>query len=123
MSTIVKTAGPEEFFERRRQIARLADQGSPIPEERVIAFEDPASITSLLSQAKLALFREVKSRPGSITDPAQRLHRDRSAVKRDVDDLASAGLLTVHSRVLPGHGRMKEIRAAAERIVLSAIIA
>ena len=44
---------------------------------------------------------------------AGRLHRDRSAVKRDVDQLAQVGLVTIETKPLPGHGHMKEIRAAA----------
>jgi predicted transcriptional regulator len=60
--------------------------------------------------------------PGSITEIAQRLHRDRSAVKRDVDELARAGLVTVTEKPLPGHGRMKEVRATARRFRLMAEI-
>jgi predicted transcriptional regulator len=41
------------------------------------------------------------------------LQRDRSAVKRDVDQLAQVGLVTIETKPLPGHGLMKEIRAAA----------
>lgn len=67
-----------------------------------------------------ALFCSVKSEPGSITDLARRLHRDRSAVKRGVDILSVAGLVTVEPRPLPGHGRMKDVRAAAERFSLIA---
>jgi predicted transcriptional regulator len=61
--------------------------------------------------------------PGSITDIAERLRRDRSAVKRDVDEMERAGLVTVAEKVLPGHGRMKEVRATARRLRLQAEIA
>ena len=69
------------------------------------------------------LFRAVKEMPGSITEISERLHRDRSAVKRDVDELERAGLVTVAEKVLPGHGRMKEVRATAHRFSLQAEIA
>ncbi len=123
MKAIIKTAGAEEFFERGREIARLADQGEPIPAEKVIAFEDPEAVTRLMTTAKLALFRAVKACPGSITEISARLHRDRSAVKRDVDELERAGLVVVDTKPLPGHGRKKEVRVAAEQVLLSAVVA
>jgi predicted transcriptional regulator len=122
MKTVIRTGSVEGFFKRGRDIARLADQGKPIPAERVIAYEDPEELARILTTAKIALFRAIKERPGSITDIAARLNRDRSAVKRDIDDLEQAGLVSVEERLHPGHGRLKEVRAAAERIVLEAVI-
>lgn len=119
MKTIIKTENPAEFFRRGREIARLADRGKPIPRERVIAFEDPEDMARLITTAKLALFREVRNCPGSITELSERLHRDRSAVKRDIDELERAGLIEVESKPLPGHGRKKEVRAVAEQVLLA----
>ncbi|HRP95119.1 MAG TPA: MarR family transcriptional regulator [Rhodocyclaceae bacterium] len=120
---IVKTGTEEDFFKRGRQLARAADRGERLPDERIISFEDPADVMKLITAARLALFRSVKEMPGSITEISERLHRDRSAVKRDVDELERAGLVTVAEKVLPGHGRMKEVRATAHRISLQAEIA
>ena len=53
-------------------------------------------------------FSSGQEAPGSITDIAARLQRDRSAVKRDLDELEQVGLVTIAEKVLPGHGRMKE---------------
>ena len=122
MKTVIRTGSVEGFFKRGRDIARLADQGKPIPAERVIAYEDPEELARILTTAKIALFRAIKERPGSITDIAARLNRDRSAVKRDIDDLEQAGLVSVEERLHPGHGRLKEVRASADRIVLEAVI-
>ncbi len=119
MKTIIKTESPAEFFKRGREIARLADQSKPIPHERIIAFEDPEDMAKLITTAKLALFREVRSSPGSITKLSARLHRDRSAVKRDIDELERAGLIKVENKPLPGHGRKKAVRAVAELVLLS----
>ena len=119
----IKTGTEDEFFKRGRQLARAADRGERLPRERVISFEDPADLMKLMTETRLALFRAVKETPGSISDIAQRLHRDRSAVKRDVDELQRAGLITVTEKVLPGHGRMKEVRAVADRFHLQADIA
>lgn len=124
MSTLtVKTGTEEDFFKRGRQLARTADRGEQLPNERIVSFEDPADLMKLITAARLALFRAVKEMPGSITQISERLHRDRSAVKRDVDELERAGLVTVTDKVLPGHGRMKEVRATANRFSLQAEVA
>ena len=120
---IIKTGTEKDFFRRGRQLAMAADRGEPIPEERILSFEDPADVMKLLTTARVALFRAVKEMPGSITQISERLHRDRSAVKRDVDELARAGLVTIASKILPGHGRMKEVSAAADSFRLQAEVA
>jgi predicted transcriptional regulator len=119
MKTIIKVATTDEFFKRGKVIAKFADQGKRIPRERVIAFEDPEELARLITTAKLVLFREVRECPGSITDLSQRLHRDRSAVKRDVDELKRFGLVEVEDMPFPGHGRRKEVRAVSEQVLLA----
>lgn len=118
----IKTATEKDFFARGRALAKAADAGNTLPNEHTISFEDAADLIRLMSATKLALFREIKQLPGSITDIAGRLHRDRSAVKRDIDELANAGLVIVSEKPLPGHGRMKEIRASAQQIHLQAVV-
>ena len=118
----LKAGNEQEFFRRGKVLARLADAGQPIPEERTVSFEDPADLLRLLTASRLDVFRSVKSEPGSITHIAGRLHRDRSAVKRDVDQLAQVGLVTIEVKTLPGHGHMKEIRAAAGIFRLEAMV-
>ena len=120
---IVKTGTTEDFFKRGSKVAKLADQGARLAEERIISFEDPGDVLRLLTTARLALFRTIKERPGSITDVAERLHRERSAVKRDVDELEKVGLVRVNPKVLPGHGLMKEVSVAARQFRLEAQLA
>jgi predicted transcriptional regulator len=120
---IIKTGTEADFFKRGRQLARAADRGEKLPDERIVCFEDPAELMKLITAARLALFRAVKEMPGSITQISERLHRDRSAVKRDIDELERAGLVTIAEKVLPGHGRMKEVRATANRFSLHAEVA
>ena len=123
MKNITLKAGNEQdFFRRGKVLARLADAGQPMPEERTVSFEDPADLLRLLTASRLDVFRSVKGEPGSITVIAGRLHRDRSAVKRDVDQLAQVGLVTIETKTLPGHGLMKEIRAAAGIFRLEAMV-
>ncbi len=119
----IKTATEDDFFRRGRQLARAVDRGEALPDERIISFEDPADVMKLITAARLALLRAVKEMPGSITEISARLHRDRSAVKRDIDELERAGLVTIAEKVMPGHGRMKEVRATAMRFSLQAEVA
>ncbi len=123
MKTIIKTETVDDFFKRARTIARLADQGKAIPAQRIIAYEDPQDLARMLTVTKISLFRAIKESPGSITDIAIRLKRDRSAVKRDIDALEQVGLLSVEEKTHPGHGRRKEVRVAAQRVVLEAVFA
>ena len=118
----LKASNEQEFFRRGKVLASLADAGQPMPEERTVSFDDPADLLRLLTASRLDVFRSVKGEPGSITVIAGRLHRDRSAVKRDVDQLARVGLVTIETKTLPGHGQMKEIRASAGIFRLEATV-
>jgi predicted transcriptional regulator len=121
MKSLTLMAGDEvDFFKRGKRLAKLADAGKNIPEELVISFEEPAMLLKLLTTARFDLFREIKKHPDSITGIADRLQRDRSAVKRDIDQLVRVGLLTVEDQPLPGHGRMKQVRVAADQFKLEA---
>ncbi len=115
MKTTLKVASVEDFFSRGVELARRADRGESVPCERIIAFEAPEDLARLVTTAKLVLLREVKACPGSITDLSQRLHRDRSAVKRDVDALQRVGLLEINT--VTGHS--KQVRAVADQVLLA----
>jgi predicted transcriptional regulator len=127
----VQTGTAKDFFERGRAIAAAADRLrmtsanrqptlATLQASEIISFEDPADLVKLLSAARLALLRMVKTSPGSITELAQRLQRDRSAVKRDIDELANAGLILVQEKPSPGHGRIKHVQLRAQRFSLQA---
>ena len=122
-SVVLKTATEQEFFKRSQVLAQLADAGQSLPEEHTVSFGEPTDLLKLLTAARLQVFRAVKDQPASITGLAQRLHRDRSAVKRDVDQLLRAGMVKVETKVLSGHGRMKEVRASAASFRLEAVLA
>ena len=98
----------------------LVDQGQRIPHESVLSFEGPSDMLRLPAQGRLAVLSAVHEQPDSITGVALRLGRDRSSVQRDVDALERAGILLVDSMILPGHGRMKQVRPAAARLRLQA---
>jgi predicted transcriptional regulator len=116
----ITTGTEEEFFRRGRTLARKLDRGESIAAGNIITFEDPEDILELVTAARVDLFRAVKEEPGSIAEIARRLHRDRSAVKRDVDILAAAGLVQVETKPFHGHGQMKFVKALADRFQLTA---
>lgn len=117
---IIKTATEEDFFARGRELAKLADQLEAIPEECILSFEDPSDMLKLLSTSRMELLKSIKEQPGTIAALSERLHRGRNTVKRDVAALEKAGIVTIESKVLPGQGRMKEIRAAARKFKFEA---
>lgn len=123
MKVQIGTGTEAVFFARGKKLARHIDRGGKLTEETVIlTFEDPADAAQLLTQARIGVFRAVKSEPASITGIAERLHRDRSTVKRDVDALVHAGLVSVEEQKNPGHGTHKIVRAIASRVDLHVTI-
>ncbi len=116
----ITTGTPEDFFARGKELARKLDRGERVEPENLIMFEDPGDLLGLVTTARIDLFKAVKEEPGSIADIARRLHRDRSAVKRDVDILTAAGLLEVEVKPFQGHGRMKWVKASAKKFNLMA---
>jgi predicted transcriptional regulator len=116
-------ADEQAFFERGRRLAKLADKGKPIPSEAVISFGDLADLARVLTPAKLTLIGALRDKPDSITGVAVRLHRDRSAVMRDIEQLHVAGLLAIEKRPLPGHGTMKFVSLVAKKLRLEAQLA
>ncbi|WP_213766938.1 MarR family transcriptional regulator [Caballeronia sp. dw_19] len=120
--TYIGTGTEAEFFARGKRLAQKIDRGEPIAETHILTFEDPADVAQLLTQARIGLFRAIKTEAASITNIAARLHRDRSAVKRDVDALLAAGLVSVEKEVNAGHGTHKVVRAVASRVDLHVTI-
>lgn len=116
----IRVESVEAFFERGRKRASLADRGLPIPESNIIAFEDMESLLHVLTAKRVSLIKEVKQSPGSISDLARKLKRDRSAVTRDVQLLESYGVIRVTVKPLPGHGTQKWVTPVAREIRLTA---
>jgi predicted transcriptional regulator len=111
-----------DFFDRGRRVARAADRGEAIPEEAVVTFGDPVELVRALTPSRLELVAAVKAQPDSIQGIADRVHRDRSAVRRDLQALIDAGIVLVERRVLPGHGTMKFLQVPAKKVVLQAVL-
>ena len=95
MRATVKLGDTKDFFQRGKDLARLADAGAAIPNEKIITFEDRADLISLITTSRINLVAAAKEKPGSIKELSVRLKRDRSAVSKDVIKLEKFGLVIV----------------------------
>jgi len=59
---------------------------------------------------------EVMHEPMSINELSQRLHRNRSAITKDVGLLEKMGLIVSRRQANPGHGIQKVVRSVAPKI-------
>jgi predicted transcriptional regulator len=123
VSVIVDRDGAEGFFRRAQEHARALDTGEELPDETVIAFEDPAEMMKMLTSARmrlLALLRE----GGEVrtADLAERLGRDKRAVSRDVMAMRAHGLVLTKYVSNAGHGRNLVVMPSAKRVELKAAI-
>jgi len=120
---IIKNGTEAEFFQRGRKLAQLADRRtSALPADSVITFEDVQCIRKLLTARRIELLRAIKAQPGSVSAISGRLARNPRAVKRDVDQLESAGLVKVKSRASGANDRIEEVKLAAQQLKLEVLL-
>lgn len=115
----IKIESTHEFFSRGKAIASLADKGLLKKESKIVSFEHAEDLAKVVSAAKIDLFRTIRLKSGSISEIAQRLKRDRSAVKRDIDVLQSIGLVELHTLKNAGHGTKKEVVACENQVLMA----
>ena len=111
LKTIISADGADGFFARGKIIAKLADQGKRIPKKRIINFDSPEEMLSVLTKERRRLMVALREGPVSISEITQLTHRDRAAVAKDIKLLEHYGLVTVSEEINPGHGHHKIIRA------------
>jgi predicted transcriptional regulator len=117
---IIRTDPVKGFFDRARKAAQKADRGQSFKKSATISFEDPQEMFMVLSQARRRLMLEVMDEPKTITQLTAKLHRERSAIIKDIGLLEKLGLLVSQKRSNPGHGVEKLVRAVAPKIELIA---
>jgi predicted transcriptional regulator len=83
-----------------------------------LSFEDPQRMFTVLSAARRRLMSEVMREPQTIKELTSRLHRNRSAVTKDVGMLEKIGLIVSSRQSNPGHGFQKVVRSIAPKAVL-----
>lgn len=117
----IRTGDPDEFFDRARYAAIQADQGGDFAELRVtLQFEDPKQMLAMLSEARRRLIAEVLHTARSAEELAERLHRERTGIMRDIRQLERFGLLIPEPDT--ASTGVRRVRAAAPRIELIAAI-
>ncbi len=76
----------------------------------------------VLSEARRRLMLEVMDEPKTITELTIALHRERSAIAKDIGLLERLGLLVSQKRPNPGHGVEKLARTVAPKIEMIATL-
>lgn len=119
---VVRTDDVEGFFARAKDAARRADRGQAFEGKVTLSFEDPQRMFTVLSEARRRLMLEVMHEPKTINELTHRLHRNRSAITKDVGLLEKVGLLVSQRQANPGHGIQKVVRSVASKIEMVATL-
>lgn len=119
---IIRTDDVEGFFARAKDAARRADRGQAFEGKVTLSFEDPQRMFTVLSEARRRLMLEVMHEPRTINELTHRLHRNRSAITKDVGLLEKVGLIVSQRQANPGHGIQKMVRSVAPKIEMVATL-
>ncbi|MDO9052408.1 MAG: HTH domain-containing protein [Gallionella sp.] len=120
---VIRTDDVDGFFSRAKDAARRADRGEAFEEKLTLSFEDPQQMFSVLSEARRSLMLQVMHEPKTINELSELLHRNRSAITKDVGLLEKLGLLVSQRQANPaGHGIQKIVRSVAPRIEMVATL-
>jgi predicted transcriptional regulator len=119
---VIRTDDVAGFFSRAKEAARKADQGEVFDDKVTLAFEDPQRMFTVLSQARRRLMLEVMNEPRTIAELSMRLHRNRSAITKDVGLLEKIGLIVSRRQANPGHGIQKVVQSVAPKIEMIATL-
>jgi predicted transcriptional regulator len=119
---IVRTGEVAGFFDRARNAAQRADLGGEFIGTVTLSFEDPQKMFTVLSASRRRLMQEILQEPKTINELAGRLHRDRTAVTKDVGLLEKMGLIVSQRQINPGHGVQKLVKSVAAKIEMVATL-
>lgn len=119
---VIRTDDVADFFSRAKDAAGRADRGEAFEGKVTLSFEDPQRMFTVLSEARRRLMLEVMHEPRTINELSHRLHRNRSAITKDVGLLEKMGLLVSQRQINPGHGIQKVVRSVAPKIEMVATL-
>ncbi len=122
IKVVVRTDDVAGFFARAKDAARRADRGEAFEGKVTLSFEDPQRMFTVLSQARRRLMLEVMNEPRTIAELSNRLHRNRSAITKDVGLLEKIGLIVSRRQANPGHGIQKVVQSVAPKIEMVATL-
>jgi len=117
---MIRTDQVEGFFDRARKAAQKADRGESFKKTATFSFEDPQDMFTVLSKSRRRLLLEVMNEPKTMTQLTLKLHRERSAIAKDVGLLEKLGLLVSQKKPNRGHGIEKLVRSVEPKIELFA---
>jgi predicted transcriptional regulator len=81
---MIRTDQVEGFFDRARKAAQKADRGESFKRTAIFSFEDPQDMFTVLSKSRRRLLLEVMNELKAMTQLTLKLHRERSAIAKDV---------------------------------------
>ncbi len=119
---VIRTDDVDGFFSRAKDAARRADRGQPFDGKITLVFEDPQRMFTVLSEERRRLMLEVLHEPKTINELTQSLHRNRSAITKDIGLLEKVGLVVSQRLANPGHGIQKVVRSIAPKIEMVATL-
>lgn len=119
---VIRTDDVDGFFARAKDAACRADSGGTFAGKVTLSFEDPQRMFAVLSEGRRRLMLEVMREPKSINELSQCLHRNRSAITKDVGLLEKVGLVVSQRQANPGHGIRKVVRSIAPKIEMVATL-
>jgi predicted transcriptional regulator len=119
---VIRTDDVAGFFSRAKDAARRADRGEAFDGTVTLSFEDPQQMFTVLSEARRRLMLEVMHEPRTINELSHRLHRNRSAITKDVGLLEKMGLIVSQRQANPGHGIQKVVQSVAPKIEMVATL-
>jgi len=119
---VIRTDDLDGFFARAKDAARRAGQAQEFEEKVTLSFEDPQRMFTVLSETRRRLMSEVMREPKTIKELTTRLHRNRSAVTKDVGMLEKMGLIVSSRQSNPGHGFQKVVQSIAPKIEMVATL-
>jgi predicted transcriptional regulator len=114
-----------EHIARGREVARALDSKAAIlPYSIVLKSHEFGEFVSALTPKRYELLRlAFKGKHRSISELAAAVHREQSAVSKDVARLTELGLVKVEEVSNSGHGRKKIVVPVAETISINVDLA
>jgi len=106
---------------RGREVARALDAKEPkLPHAVTFTSLEFVAFVSELTPKRVELLRAAVKKSRSISELALAVHREQSAVSKDVARLTKLGLVKVQDVANAGHGRKKIVIPIAESISINA---
>lgn len=117
---IVGVESFDAFKKRSLTRARLLDKKVKLEPEARIMFESAEDMLRCLTPLRVKLIEAARRKEASVSELAESVGRNRTAVQRDLKVLCDYGMVKLTKRANPGHGQVQMVRAAANKITLTA---